>query len=309
MGELRRDYILDRWVLIVPNREKRPKDFKAHLTKKKGVCLFCPGNEESEVGRIGENGKWRIRWFRNKFPALKPEGNPHPQKDHQFFTHANAYGYHEVIVDTPRHDRQLAQLSVKEIEDVLHVYARRIVELEKNPNIQYVNVFKNEGFFAGTSMAHAHSQVMATAKIPVELAQKVAAVQSALRCPYCEVIELERKSDRFCFENDDFIAFAPYASRFPYEIWIFPKTHIAKYADFNFAMLAKIVSKVLKKVSQNGLDYDMFIQYGPKDDDFHAHVEICPRKSIWGGFELESGNIINTVPPEDAASFYRGENT
>jgi len=75
--------------------------------------------------------------------------------------------------------------------------------------------------------------------------------------------------------------------------------------DVNFSSLADVVSKVLKKI-QN-LDYNMLIQYGPKGEDFHFHVEICPRIGVWAGFELGSGVIINSVSPEDAAKFYRGE--
>ncbi len=310
MGELRKDYILDRWVIVSSGRGARPHELQKATAVQQGVCFFCPGNESltpPEIGRIVKNGGWQLRWFENKFPALKPEGQASVKTDNRFYTFASSYGYHEVIVETPRHDKQLAELPVDEIEQMLHVYARRIVELEAKPNIAYVNVFKNHGYLGGTSIVHSHSQVMATSVVPVEIAEKVSAMRRFLSCPYCAVIQSESNSGRKCFESSDFIAFSPYASRFNYEVWIFPKTHVARLEEVNFASLADIMSKVLRKVHGANLDYNLLVQYGPRGEDFHFHIEVCPRAAIWGGFELSSGIIINSVSPEDAAKFYRGE--
>jgi len=311
MGELRKDYILDRWVIISSGRSKRPHELQKAVTSvQEGTCYFCPGNENqtpSEIGRVVKNGGWQLRWFENKFPALKPEGTFFPKNDNRFYTFAGAFGYHEVLVETPRHDKQLAQLNPAEIEEVLYVYARRIVELELKPNIKYVNVFKNHGYLGGTSIVHSHSQIMAMAVIPSEIESKIAAMRKFLSCPYCSVVQSEKNSGRRCFENPDFFAFTPYASRFNYEVWIFPKTHISRFEDANFSSLAEIVSKVLKKVHEANFDYNLLVQYGPKGADFHFHIEVCPRAAIWAGFELNSGVIINSVSPEDAAKFYRGE--
>ncbi len=310
MGELRKDYVLDRWVIISSARAQRPHELQKSVTKQKGACYFCPGSESStpaEIGRVVKNGSWQIRWFENKFPALKPEGQPSLHTDNRFYTSASAYGYHEVVVETPRHDRQLAQLSAEEIEEVLYVYARRIVELEKKPNIKYVSVFKNHGYLGGTSIIHSHSQIMATAILPPEIEAKLSAMRKFISCPYCNVIRSESNSGRKCFENDDFIAFTPYASRFNYEIWIFPKQHIPRLEDINFSALASVVRSVLKKVHEANLDYNMIVQYGPKGEDFHFHIEVCPRSAIWAGFEFASGIVINSVSPEDAAKYYRDE--
>ena len=307
MGELRKDYFLDRWVVISPKRGARPHELSA-VKKEETACFFCPGNEAMtppEIGRIASNGSWQVRWFENKFAALKPEGPAMPRTDNRFFTFSSAFGYHEVVVETPRHDRQLAQLSVDGIETVLNVYARRIAELERMQSVSYVNVFKNSGYLAGTSIVHSHSQVMATAVVPQNIREKIVGIRKFLRCPYCDIISAEQKGVRKCFENSDFIAFAPYASQFNYEVWIFPKMHLARFEQVNFSSLAKILSQVLRKVKE--LDYNLLVQYGPKGEDFHFHIEITPRPNIWGGFELGSGIIINTVAPEDAAKFYRGE--
>lgn len=310
MGELRKDYILDRWVLISPKRGARPHELKRSSEIVEEKCFFCPGSESltpPEIGRVPRNGGWQVRWFENKFATLKPEGMPSVSTDNRFYAFAGSFGYHEVVVETPRHDKQLADLSVSEIEDVLHVYARRIVELESRAHIRYVNVFKNTGFLAGTSIVHSHSQIIATAVVPPEISARLSAMRRFVSCPYCAVVASERNSGRFCFENADFIVFAPYASRFNYEVWVFPKLHVSRLEDVNFRSLADVLKKVLSRLSSVRMDYNMLVQYGPKGEDFHFHVEVCPRVAIWAGFEFGSGIIINSVAPEDAAKFYRGE--
>ncbi|VVB81146.1 Uncharacterised protein [uncultured archaeon] len=310
MGEIRKDYILDRWVIVSPKRGQRPHELKKPPIVESGVCYFCPGSENltpPEIGRIVKNGGWQLRWFENKFAALKPEGDFSFKTDNRFYSSSSAYGYHEIIVETPRHDKQLAQLSVDEVEQVLNVYARRIVELESKPGIKYVNVFKNHGLYGGTSIVHSHSQIMALSFVPPEINEKISAMRRFISCPYCSVVQSEKNSGRLCFENSDFVAFTPFASRFNYEVWIFPKTHVARLEKVNFAGLADILVRVLRKVYDAGFDYNMIVQYGPKNEDFHFHIEICPRVAIWAGFELCSGVIINSVAPEDAAKFYRGE--
>ncbi len=309
MGELRKDYVLDRWVIVSPKRGLRPHELQKPVIKEE-KCFFCPANESltpPEIGRVPRNGGWQLRWFENKFPAEKPEGQWNVVTHNRFYTFAGSYGYHEILVETPHHEMQLAQFSREDLELVLHVYARRILELEKKPHIKYVNVFKNHGFLGGTSIVHSHSQIIATAIVPPEVDEKCRAISRFMQCPYCAVIQSERNSGRFCFENNDFVAFTPYASRFNYEIWAYPKKHIARYEELNFAALADILSKVLRKVHEANFDYNMFVHYGPVGRDFHVHVEVCPRSAIWAGFELESGIIINSVAPEDAAKFYRGE--
>ena len=309
--ELRKDYILDRYVIISEGRGKRPKQFKKEeVVKDEGTCFFCPGNENltpPEIGRIEKNGKWKLRWFANKFAALSPEGNPVLKRDNTFYEHASAYGYHEVVVETDDHKRQLAELSEEELEAVLNVYSMRIKELEKKPNMQYVNVIKNNGLLGGTSIIHTHSQIFATAIIPPVILDEVMACRRFIYCPYCKIVEKEKNSDRRCFENEDWVAFAPYASRYNYEISIFPKAHIKRLEESNLKSLSFVLKKVLGKINELNCSYNYEIHYSPKGYDLHMHIEVYPQIAIFGGFERGSGIIINSVSPEDAAKFYRGE--
>ena len=311
--ELRKDYILDRYVIVSAGRKQRPKQFGKKEVEKDSKCFFCSGNESMtppEIGRIEENGKWIIRWFANKFPAVNLDGNPEIRTDNNFYTFADAYGYHEVIVETNDHSKQLWDLDVKYIEKLLKVYNSRIKDLSSKGNIKYVCLFKNSGRDAGTSIVHSHTQIIAYNKIPELVSKEVAKSMEFSECPYCSIIASEKDSSRRCFENDSFIAFCPYASRFHYEVWVFPKKHVRSMEEFDdvmFSDLASIMHSILIKLKELGLSYNLSFHYAPNGDDLHFHIEVCPRDAIWGGFELLTDDVINSVIPEEAAKFYRGE--
>ncbi len=311
--ELRKDYILDRWVVIAIERKKRRKEFrKEESVRKSKTCFFCPGNEETtppEIGRVEENGKWIIRWFPNKFPAVRQEGNPVVKTDNEFFTFSSPYGRHEVIAECREHDKQLWDLTPEHIKKILYVYKERINGL-KDDNTKYVILFKNHGGAAGTSLIHSHTQVASINVIPTLVSKEISAAKKYDNCPYCRIIHIEKNSDRRCFENNNFIAFTPYASRFNFEIWVFPKRHIKDMNGLNegeFVDLASILKKILGKLKELNAAYNFFLHYAPKDEDLHFHIEICPRFATWAGFEFSSDIIINSVAPEDAAKFYRDE--
>jgi len=311
LGELRKDYLLDRWVIYSVGRGARPHEFKeAEVVAPERICFFCPGHEDltpPEIGRIGGR-QWRVRWFANKFAALEPEGEHTPRTDNRFYTFASNYGYHEIIVETPDHGRELFDLGVDEIADVFRAYRDRIESLSKKPNIRYVNVIKNHGYHGGTSLIHSHSQVFATAFVPPEVREKVLAVRKFVNCPYCDIIRAEKDSDRRCFENAEWVAFCPYASRYNYEVWIFPKKHLRTLSEVrDFELLADIMKKILSRIGPKHVSYNYYLTYSPEGEDLHFHIEFMPQIAIWGGFERGSGAIINSVMPEYAASFYRGE--
>jgi len=311
--ELRKDYILDRYVIVSAGRKQRPKEFDKVEQKKDSKCFFCPGNEDmtpEEIGRIEEDGKWVIRWFANKFPAVNLEGNPKIRTDNSFYTFGSAYGYHEVVVETNDHSKQLWDLDAEHITKILKVYNDRIKDISSRGNIKYVCLFKNSGRDAGTSIVHSHTQIIAYNKIPELVKAEVAKSMEFSECPYCSIIGSEKNSSRRCFENNSFVAFCPYASRFHYEIWVFPKKHIRLMNEFDdsmFSDLGSILHLILIKLKELNLAYNITFHYAPKGEDLHFHIEICPRDAIWAGFELLTDDIINSVIPEEAAKFYRGE--
>jgi len=309
--ELRKHYFLDRWVVIAAARAKRPKQFHEESHGKEGTCFFCPGNEHTtppEIGRIPLNDSWKFRWFPNKFPAVEEKGNPNIETHNKFFTFASSYGHHEVIAETPEHDKQLWDLSREDMAELFLIYKNRIEELSEKPNIKYVTIFKNHGAKAGTSLIHSHTQIVGQNHLPTIIEEKLK--HSKDSCPYCEIIEVEKNSDRRCFENESFIAFTPYASRFNYEIWLMPKKHISNLTfmtNDDVIYLSDILKKILDKLKELNLPYNYYLQYAPKGESLHFHIEVIPRLATWAGYEYATETIINSVSPEDAAKYYRGE--
>ncbi len=310
--ELRKDYVLDRWVILSEGRGKRPHEFKHKVKKKeKKICFFCPGNEKltpHEIGRVEEDGKWIIRWFPNKFPAVREEGDPIIKTDNTYFTFAAAFGEHEVIAETNDHEKQLWDMPKEHIKKLLDVYKKRIIALSEES--KYVILFKNHGKDAGTSLVHSHTQIASFNKVPVEVQQKVEACKKFDHCPYCDIINVEKGSFRRVFENNTFVCFTPYASRFNYEIWFFPKRHVRNLIDLSEEEtfdLADLMQRVLAKLKEIDASYNYFLHYAPGGEDLHFHIELTPRLAKWAGFEFCSGTTINSVTPENAAKFYRGE--
>jgi UDPglucose--hexose-1-phosphate uridylyltransferase len=316
MNELRKDYLLDRWVIIARDRGKRPTDFiqKSRAEKQK-ICFFCPGNEHMtppEIDRVEENGKWIIRCFPNKFPATTTEfGEIHEN----FLVRQPAYGKHEVIVETPNHDENLDELSVEHIVKVIDMYSSRINAIRGDKRIEYVTVFKNHGSAGGASLDHSHTQVIGLPMVPKLVKEETGAAgkykERTDNCIFCDTWRNEAGGERLISEDDHTVSFAPYASRFPFEAWIMPKRHVTSLDELDDGerhSFASMLKGVLMKLnsSLNGPPYNFWLHHSPDDGDLHIHLELAPRLSKFAGMELGSEIVINVVPPELAAQHYRG---
>lgn len=241
---------------------------------------------------------------------------------------SNDYGAHEVVIETPDHIGNIADLSEEQISLILKTFGVRFHELEKNPMFQYVIAYKNYGWAAGSRhISHSRSQIIATAVNPVRVKEKLHGAKRYFdyhdRCLYCDLIRQEMEDrQRVLAENDHFIAMIPFAPRFIFEISIYPKKH---HCDFHHGVvgqeeaLAKILKEVLKKL-QVGVDdpsYNFIIQTAPFrraengtkwrtiEEDYHWHIEIMPRLTRVAGFEKGSGFYICAIPPEHMAEFLR----
>ena len=119
---------------------------------------------------------------------------------------------------------------------------------------------------------------------------------------------MKTKSKRKIFETKNVVAFAPFASRFNYEAWIFVKQHkktMEELEENELEDIAAALKKILVKLKKINASYNFFIHYSPEKENLHFHIEVTPRIATWGGFELSTNAIINSVLPEDAARFYR----
>lgn len=312
MNELRKDYLLDRWVIIASGRSKRPQLVEGQAPAgegKKKTCFFCPGSEHTtppEISRVSVDGQWIIRVFPNKYPALTLEEGD--RVEGESYTMRPAYGSHEVIVESSRHDADLADLSVSHLMKVFDVYQERINALQEVEGIKYVLVFKNKGAEGGASLEHTHTQVTALPVVPPLVKRELEAVKKSGGCPFCEILSRELGSGRRVFEDEHVAVFTPYASRFPYEVWLMPKEHrktLGELTGEEKESMADALKKLLTKINSGFSAYNFYMHVAPKDDDLHFHIELFPKSSRWAGFEYGSDIIINTTTPEYAAEYYR----
>ncbi len=314
MYELRKDYFLNEWVIIATSRFKRPVDTHRPVKRKKRhSCPFCPGNEHltpPEILRVPAGKNWRIRVFPNKFQAVAYTGTI-KESVQKFFNSKTAFGRHEVIVETPKHGQMLCDLTVERIEELLEVYINRIEALRRTKNIMDVYLFKNWGEKAGASLEHSHTQVLALNKVSERKKKELNAFKQLSKngkCPYCELIEKERKTKRFIFENNSIAVIAPFASKWPFEVMLLPKRHIKRLSELKpeeLFDLAFVLKKSLLLLKEKNASFNFFLQETVSRNDFHCYFRILPRISTRGGFEEQTGCIINPVKPEEAAKEYR----
>jgi UDPglucose--hexose-1-phosphate uridylyltransferase len=338
MPELRHDPIQKRWVIIASERGRRPDDFpKQPEFPNGGFCPFCEGNENKtppEILSVRNNGTqpnqpgWQVRVVPNKFPALRIEGNLE-RKGFGVHDRMNGIGAHEVIIETPKHDLTLSEMSVDQIAGVIWSCRERIVDLARDRRFKYILVFKNHGAAAGASLAHSHSQIIATPVTPLTLAGELASAkehyQDKERCLFCDIIQQELEAgERVVIANEHTVALAPFASRFPFEIFLAPRAHHHNFAEISDSMIHQL-SATLKEILQrikvclNDPPYNFLIHTIPNtragikrgnywdtiEFDYHWHIEIMPRLTGIAGFEWGTGFYINPTAPEEAAKYLR----
>ncbi len=327
MPILRQDPTTHEWVIIATERAKRPHDFRREVTAVapeaySANCPFCLGNEHmtppEEYAVSPDGGPWVTRVVSNKFAALVPEGELE-RRDVGMFREMSGYGKHEVIIETPKHNQPIALMEPQQVENVLKTYRVRYLALREDPNAGLILIFANHGPAAGTSLAHPHSQIVATPVVPamVRIRYETATryFDDTGRCIYCAVRDEElRQGLRVVIETPGFVAFHPFASRVPFETWIMPRHHCGSFgqiSDGEIPELAIMLQTVLRKLYA-GLgdpDFNLVVQSAPVEDedkDYYIwHIQILPRLTLQAGFELGSGIYINIALPEETAEFMR----
>lgn len=337
MPELRKDPIIGRWVIIATERAKRPDQFvgaKPTLLQEP-PCPFCAGNEAQtppEIYALRPKGAapntpgWELRVVPNITPFLRIEGQL-DRRGQGLYDLSNGIGAHEVIIESPTHTGNSADLSDEQMANVVSCYIDRMLDLEKDARFKYVLVFKNHGREAGASrIAHTRSQLIATPVNPKRVKEELVGAQHYYhyheRCIFCDLIRQEMEAkERLILDLDGFVALAPFASRFPFEIWILPKKHSCDFTSLDLPermALARILRQVLQRLKKglNDPPYNYVVHTAPFrrkkagywksiDHDYHWHIEIMPRLTRVAGFEWGTGFYICPLAPEQAAQFLR----
>ena len=328
MPQLRKDPVLGRWVIIATERGKRPTDFVTEPEERKpGFCPFDEGNEDKtppEVmayrapGTAPDTPGWTVRVVPNKFPALSIEGDL-DRAGEGMYDKMNGVGAHEVVIETPVHDRRLADLPIEHIALVFKAIQERMLDLQGDSRFRYIQVFRNSGSAAGASLQHPHSQLIALPILPKRLTEELAGSKKYYsykeRCVFCDIVAQEEwTKSRIVCENDDFITLAPFAARFPFETWLLPKKHRPSFEvmeDAERAPFASVLKETLLRMNEalSHPPYNFIVHSSPSGETdlkyYHWHIEIMPKLTKVAGFEWGSGFYINPTPPEEAAAYLR----
>ncbi len=329
MSELRYDALRDGWVIIAPDRGGRPRDIglaREFVTAR--PCPFCPGEEAQTPPEIVATGRpagfaanrspWRVRVFPNRYPALVPRAAVPAPDAPDLATGWPGHGHHEVVVFTPEHGASLADLAPVHVAEILRVVRDRVAVLEAMPGIVSVLFFVNAGAGAGATLAHAHGQIIATPVVPTVVRQEVRALATWRaqqgRCLFCDLAaQEEANAARVVAASPCWLALAPWASRFPWEVVLVPRSHAAHVAAASGAELedlgGMIVSVLLAlRAAAGDHAYNLVLHTGPVGgaaDGFHWHLEVLPRLVPMAGFETGSGFFINPLAPATAAAHLR----
>ncbi|MBU4240515.1 MAG: galactose-1-phosphate uridylyltransferase [Actinobacteria bacterium] len=329
MPEIRQDVVTGRWVVVATERAMRPSDFgstRVSAAPEPHQCPFCPGRElmtplelyavrpaDCEPNTPG----WQVRVVPNKFPAFKTGELEQPSES--MFSRRAADGSHEVIIHTPDHTACLATMPVGDVELVLRVYRQRYRANRDDPHVRYAHIVVNHGKEAGASIEHTHSQLFGVPLVPPLVQQELAGASwhhtSRGKCVFCRIMEAELEvGRRVIVENDSFVAIAPFASCLPFEMWIIPREHQPSFDMIEgeqFGDFAQILHDTLGRYRErfDSPPYNYYIHSAPTDGSdypyYHWHLELIPKLTWPGAFEMGTSMMINVTTPEHAAEFLR----
>ena len=327
LNEFRQDLVSGEWVLFATGRASRPIERVSENRNNGQAKAACPfedpekfGNEVVATYLNQDQTDWMIKVAKNKFPAVL-EGEMGPLKNMGPFSVYEGRGMHEVVIFRD-HDRCLCDYEKEDLGEIFKVYQERYLATRDHGLRKYTLIFHNHGHRAGASIRHPHSQIISIPILPPDVKRSLHGSEEFYKKNkkriYDVMIDWEaEEKKRIVYENQYFIAFCPFVSKTPYEIRIFPKeshAHFEKMPEDQLIHLGDMMGAVLRKISK-GLhdpDYNFFIHTAPlgeTDVDPHEfytwHIEVIPKVSLTGAFELGSGVDVNVVDPDEAAKLLR----
>jgi len=342
MSELRKDPIVDRWVIIAAERGRRPTDFATQPAPAPGSggasCPLCEGSEPKtppETWAIRPGGTapntpgWQVRVVPNKFPALQIEGDVN-RRGLGMFDLMDGVGAHEVIIESPHHQWQYADGPAELVDLALRGAQARLTDLYRDTRFRYCVIFRNYGPQAGASLDHPHSQIIAVPITPKRVKEELIATREYYaqkeRCLFCDIIRQEQLlGERVVIDRERYIVLSPFAARFPFELLVLPKQHQHDFRgleDPQRLALAEVMHDCLRyiRTALGNPSYNYVVntcpnltprpgrpdQWGTIALDYHWHIDVMPRVTRIAGFEWGTDFYINPVAPEAAAEFLRG---
>ena len=326
MPELRKDPIVGRWVIIATERARRPGNV---VDQSRNVFSQAPQLCVLQEGDKVILKTDHVRVVSHRAPLLNPD-HKLKRSGKGFYDVVSGYGAHEVVIETPDPIANMADLSVEQISHAITAYASRMNDLKKDPNIEYILVYKTYDNRGAVEARQSYAQILASPVLPLHIKEKLTGAKWYYkfheRCIYSDIAKQEEETKkRVVIDNEHFLVIMPFASRFPFETWVIPKKQHCDFAEGvagNEKHLAATLKDLLTRIKV-GLDdpaYTFVINSAPVHsdggsawktirDDFCWHIEVTPQLTRVAGFEKGSGFYICPIPPEDTAEFLRTAET
>jgi UDPglucose--hexose-1-phosphate uridylyltransferase len=325
LGDLRKDYVLDKFV-VMPEVSQAASEDKSG---KEGNCPYCPGNElmtepailalvvkEGMLQRLSDSEEsiiedWSVRVFQSEQPVVVTD-SAISYGDKPLYSEP-AYGYHQIVVASPDHNQSLSEISVEQWGNVLVVVQDRVRWLYTQKSVTYVSIYVNKGAGAGAKVTHPHLNLVTFSTIPPIIEMEAEGAHRFMNengsCPACSFLGVESNGPRQILATDSFIAFCPWAPTYPYEFWIYPKRHITSFSKItqkeinDLALMLRATLGGMSKALKDA-PFNLVFHLSPEKKNsrlIHWHIEVYPQMNTWSGLERGFGVFINNVRPEKSA--------
>lgn len=328
MSQFRQNIVTGDWVIMAPERAKRPDEFLGKSRRREaGSESQCPFEDLEATGNWPpliadpDMENWKVVVIKNKYPALAHIPNkPVPSRKGPYVA-MDGVGHHEVVI-TRDHTKDFQHLTKDEAARVLRIMQLRYRVLSQDLGIEYSSAIFNWGESAGASLHHPHYQIISVPVIPSDISHSLAGSKRFFLehgvCVHCTVLKYERRvKERVIDENEGAIVIAPYASARPFEVRIFPKKHVSHFEDApekGIEAVAEMLQSALARIQKHLHDPDLNfylhsapLKNKPKYPYYHWHIEVIPKVSTPpAGFELGTRTHINVIPPETATAVLKG---
>jgi UDPglucose--hexose-1-phosphate uridylyltransferase len=338
MSVIRKDPLSNSWVIFAEERYQHPAPVAPPVSFPPAEeCPFCPGHEhmtppELVAVRPGGSEKdapdWSVRAVPNQYAVLRIEGKLERRGD-GLYDMMNGIGAHEIVIETPEHEASLPDYPVSRVQEILWVFRERAQDLVKDPRFRYIQIFRNYGETAGANISHPHSHIVALPILPRWVREEITQAYDHWglkeRCLFCDIVVQDLASKRLVYENESFVALEPFASKFPFETWIYPRVHSHTFADSSDTLLASLADVLRVTIgafsrATSHAPFNIVFHSAPMNPEraihharaqiqsyYHWHIEIIPRATKVAGFEFGTGFYINSLLPEEAAETLRSE--
>ena len=321
MGEIRKDYVLERSVIVSQKAKKK-------RTNKK--CPYCPGNESmtnpSMLSLVAKEGmlqrlqddednfvkNWSVRVFESSNPVVSVVSSDNSYSDRPLYSEP-AFGYHYVVVASPKHSDTLSTIDTEQWSNVLVVIQDRIRWLYAQRGVSYVSIFINHGKEAGSDVDHAHVNIVSFSNIPPIIDEESEATHKILNekgvCTICQAINTETSGPRQILQTEGFVAFCPWAPSHQLEFWVCPKKHNTNFSKISqkeindLSLILRATLGGLSKHTKN-VSYNLVFHLSPEKKNskqIHWHIEVYPLINFWSGLERGYGVFVNPNSPEQDA--------